>query len=440
MFEDGPEAALETGMDTHASAPGGAPQVKRHVASKGDGASVLRATESARYIASGKVWLEGEALRQLEAVAKQPECLCAVGMPDLHPGPGYPIGAAFAFPETVHPHLVGGDAGCGAVVVSLSKVKLGSQTERRLRSEFDVDPLADVDRNALGRDVWSEGPKGLLKHALPGVLHALAEEHSGYPSDWESSEVPGPCGAALATIGGGNHFAEVAKVGKVPDGEHASSLGIRAGQVALVCHSGSRGIGKEMAERWGKRALAGDEIQLYLRDLVGAVRFAQANRLLLAWRLLRALGVHRTSKISGFFDVVHNDVRRESLGTGEAWLHRKGCAPAYSGQSTVVLGSRGTPSWVMRGKGCEVGLQSVAHGAGRKMRRSEAREKLRSRYKKSQLGRSASGGVLIANDAKLFYEEHPDVYKDIEPVVSSLEEAGMASRVASLMPLYTVKV
>ena len=401
--------------------------------------SIITLAGQASYIANPDVWLEGEAIAQLEQTASNPDCHCAVGMPDLHPGPGYPIGAAFGFSRTVHPHLVGSDAGCGALVVALGKVKFGSSVIRRLRAEFEADPLPGVDREALVQAVWEHGPRGLIGHGLPGVVEALAEMS---PPDERcpSSTLPGAgYGHALATIGGGNHFAEICRVSSIVDGDAAKSFGIASGGLALLCHSGSRGLGKTIAESWGKQELGESQIHEYLADLAGAIRFAQANRLLLAWRLLRSLGVNRTSKIAGAFDVVHNDVRRESWRSEQLWIHRKGCAPAHEGQMTAVLGSRGAPSWILQGRGNQAGLCSVAHGAGRKMRRGEAREKLRARYQRSQLSKSALGGEVICDDQKLLYEEHPDVYKPIEPVIASLEDAGLARRVASVTALLTVK-
>tara|TARA_R110002096_G_scaffold42143_4_gene113628 strand:- start:48068 stop:49282 length:1215 start_codon:yes stop_codon:yes gene_type:complete len=401
--------------------------------------TIITPAGRATCIANPEVWLEGEAIAQLQQIAADADCHCAVGMPDLHPGPGYPIGAAFGFATTVRPHLVGSDAGCGALVVALGKIKFGTAVARRLRAEFESDPLANVDREALVRSVWRDGVCGLVGQGLPDVVEALALMLA--PDEYGPS---GPLpdagfGAALATIGGGNHFAEICRVTTVHDAAGAGEFGLASGQLALLCHSGSRGLGKALAEAWGHRVLDSSEIDAYLADLAGAVRFARANRLLLAWRLLRALGVNRTSKITGAFDVVHNDVRRESWGSEELWIHRKGCAPAHDGQLTAVLGSRGAPSWIMRGCGNEVGLCSVAHGAGRKMRRSEAREKLRGRYHRSQLVKSKQGGEVICDDPKLLYEEHPDVYKPIEPVVASLEEAGLATRVAAVSALLTVK-
>lgn len=392
-----------------------------------------------RIIATPKVWLEGEAVQQLENTAAFDDCAVAVGMPDLHPGPGYPIGAAFGFTKTIRPHLVGSDAGCGAIVVALADTKFGSNVERRLRAEFERDPLADVDRELLCRAVWNRGPLGLLNQGLPAVVETIAETLASDEACPSGAEPSLSYGAALGTIGGGNHFAEIGRVTKVVAPPLAEELGLHQQGLVLLCHSGSRGLGKALADKWGHEVLEQDQAGDYLADLAGAVRFARANRILLAWRLMRALGVTRPSKIRHAFDVVHNSVDLEAAGPRKLWVHRKGCAPAHEGQPTAVLGSRGAPSWVMSGKGNSEGLSSVAHGAGRKMKRSEAREKIRSRYRRKGLTKSAIGSTVICDDKKLLYEEHPDAYKPIEPIIDSLEKAALADRVAAIEPLLTVK-
>ncbi len=108
--------------------------------------------------------------------------------------------------------------------------------------------------------------------------------------------------------------------------------------------------------------------------------------------MLKALGAARPGKVSGAIDVVHNTVTCEPVLGKPAWVHRKGCAPAFEGQPAIVLGTRGTESWVLLGRGSASSLRSVAHGADRKM-----------------------------------------------SVVHSLEEAGAAQRLASLEPIITVK-
>ncbi|MCA9697920.1 MAG: RtcB family protein, partial [Myxococcales bacterium] len=249
----------------------------------------------------------------------------------------------------------------------------------------------------------------------------------------------------LGTIGGGNHFVELGAIGRIFDQGAAEALGLERRGHAILAHSGSRGLGKALADHWGPVALLDeDEQQRYLGQLAGAVRFAIANRLLLAWRMAQACGCARDNRILGGFDLVHNFVAREATGDArEGWVHRKGCAPAMSGAPTVILGSRGAPSWIMQGCGNQACLCSVAHGAGRRMTRSEARSKLGDRYrggKGRKPVRSDSGGRLLCDDKHLIFEEHPDAYKAIDPVIASLEAAGAATRVAALDPLLTVKL
>jgi release factor H-coupled RctB family protein len=413
------------------------------------------AAERVRVVAGEEVWLEAEAVEQLARVAGLPGCVRAVGMPDLHPGPGIPIGAAFAFDDVVRPGLVGSDAGCGARLWVLGRCKLGGDAlERRVRAALERPALEDADPAALFDAVWQRGVRGLADVAgVPDSLAALAAEDvagdgDGAPAG-EVARVPAELdraalGRALGTIGSGNHFAEVSRVERVVDGAVAAGLGLDGRSVCVLVHSGSRGLGRELAVRWGEAALAAGSADAtrYLGELAGALRFARANRLVIGWRLLSALGSAQPGRLSASIDVTHNTVVREPIDDGDgahAWVHRKGCAPAHQGALTLILGSRGTPSWIALGTGQRATLCSVAHGAGRRMTRSEAQAKLRHRYRRQDLGRTAAGGRVICDRTELLYEEHPDAYKPIEPVMASLETAGLARRVAALVPLLTVK-
>lgn len=410
---------------------------------------------SARLLALDHVWMEGEALTQLARVASMNDCVQAVGMPDLHAGPGMPIGAALAFGSTIHPHLVGGDAGCGALVIVLDKLKQqGDALERRVRAVFDPDAdalfeaLDDDARVELLADVWQRGVAALVDTRVDideGLRELAAWQVARLDDAWPASaalpeHLAHPeFAATLGTIGGGNHFAEVGEATRVLDPNAAARIGLRRRDHVVLVHTGSRGLGKSFAAPWAMRALQGDERDAYLGELAGALRFAQTNRLLVAWRLLGACGCARTTKLRGVVDVTHNFVRREATRAGEAFVHRKGCAPASSGELAAVLGSRGAPSWLMQGCGALDCLCSVAHGAGRRMTRSEARAKLGDKHRRASLQRTACGSRVICDDKDLLYEEHPDAYKPIDPVIESLEAAGTATRVAELTPLLTVK-
>ncbi|WP_433929299.1 RtcB family protein [Sorangium cellulosum] len=397
----------------------------------------------ARVIARDDVWLEGNAVQQFARVAALPGCVRAVGMPDLHAGRGIPVGAAFAFADRVVPQLIGGDAGCGVRLVATSIGRVAADVlERRAREAMEDDPLAGCDPAEVFDRVWRRGARGLAE--VDGAPEALARLAAAEPEDGlRPSGDPAPYRAgyeaALGSVGGGNHFVEIARVGALRDPASAAAVGLPAGDLVVLAHSGSRGLGGALGERWGGAVLEGDAAEPYLGELAGACRFAQANRLLLAYRMLRALGATRASKIAGGFDITHNDVAREAVGGEPAWVHRKGAAPARGDDLTIVLGSRGTPSWVMRSRDAEAGLRSVAHGAGRKMGRGEAREKIAARYRRRELARTELGGRVVCDDPALLLEEHPDAYKPIEPVIESLVEAGLATVVAPLVPVLTVK-
>ncbi len=394
----------------------------------------------AEVLAGPDVWLEGAAVDQLARVACADGCVRAVGLPDLHPGPGTPIGASFAFRGIVWPSLVGGDAGCGVRLVGIPRIKAqGDALERRVRNELDTDPLDEVDPGALLAAVWARGARGLCEVAgVPDELAAFAAREEAQIGP--VGPVPDAVfGTQLGSVGGGNHFLELSRVRRVVDRDQAAAAGLRRGGFAVVAHSGSRGLGKHIASRWGGGALPEDAAEAWLQDLRGTVNFARANRLILCWRMLRAVGAAHPGRTGGSLELVHNVVERVNLPDGPAWVHRKGAAPAAAGQLTVVLGSRGAESWVMLGQGSARSLESVAHGAGRRMNRGQSIELMRHRHTRASLRRTATGGRVICDDRDALYAEHPDCYKPIEPVIATLEAAGTAARVASLLPLITVK-
>jgi release factor H-coupled RctB family protein len=395
----------------------------------------------ARVIGLDDVWMEGDALRQLAGIAREPGCVRAVGLPDLHPGPGVPIGAAFAFTRGMRPDLVGGDAGCGARVVGVPRVRhRGDDLERRVWEATEGPAIPDADPAALLAATWSGGARGL--GAVPGVPDSLVALAESEPALAPLSATPPDdpeLGAALGTIGGGNHFLEASRVGAVVDREAAAAVGLRPGGFAVLAHSGSRGLGAWLKRRWSGQVLDGDAWRIYRQELEGAVRFAQANRLVLCWRMLGALGVARPGAIAGGFDVVHNTADPLVVDGQDAWVFRKGSAPAGLGQATVVLGSRGAPSHVLRGLGEPGCLCSVAHGAGRRYGRNDAVSRFKHRYTRASMQRTAVGSRVLYDDNDLLYAEHPDAYKDVASVVAALVAAGAAARVAELTPMVTVK-
>jgi len=360
-------------------------------------------------ISSERSWIEGEAVQQLKRAAQLAGACMAVGMPDLHPGRGYPVGAAIVTESVVYPHLVGNDIGCGMGLwqstLKVRKVKT-DQLLKRLRGlegPWEGD-LAD----------W------ILRCGIPATHYD----------------------SALGTIGGGNHFAELQAVDRVEDPVLAEALGLDEQQVFLLVHSGSRGLGESIlrahAERDGTNGLpeGSDACREYLEQHDLAVNWAQANRGLIARRFFEALGTEGRSVL----DITHNSVSSKVIDSRPYWIHRKGAAPSDAGP-VVIPGSRGTYTFVLAAKGDHrATAYSLAHGAGRKWNRTFAKERLRTRFTPEVLSQTKIGSRVICDDRDLLFEEAPDAYKNIEDVVKDMEDFGLVKTIARMRPLVTYKV
>ena len=361
-----------------------------------------------RVIDSPGLWIEGEAISQLEATSRLEGMRLAVGLPDLHAGSGHPVGAAFVTEGVFHPRLVGGDIGCGMALFATGIAK------RKAR-----------------RDKW-ERALGGLEGSWDGDREAWLADHAAEPAG-------GP-DEALGTIGGGNHFAEIQTVDTITDEAAARALGLDAGELVVMVHSGSRGLGQFVqeahAERFGEGPVgAGEAADHYLAAHDRAVAWARANRALIAERMARQIGGEPTRLL----DLTHNALL--SL-PGDRFLHRKGAAPGDAGP-VVIPGSRGALSHVVAptAQGADVGVAaaSLAHGAGRRWSRTQARAKLQGRISPEQLRSTRFGGRVICEDRALLLEEAPEAYKDIEQVIAALEAHKLVTRVATLRPMITYK-
>jgi release factor H-coupled RctB family protein len=353
-------------------------------------------------IASSKSWIEGEAIKQLETTAAWPGMVRVVGMPDLHPGKGSPIGAAFLTNGTVYPSLVGNDIGCG----------MGLWQTDLLARKVKLDRLV-------------------------GWLESFADEASGTTSDWieRFALTPTPHDGSLGTIGGGNHFAELQKIEGIIDEAVFSDLGIDKERLFLLVHSGSRGLGEEILRAHTSKHGAGPLPPGgtdYMARHDFAVRWAVANRARIAERILELIRTEGRPVL----DVCHNHVC--CVGQ-DLWLHRKGAAPADAGL-VVVPGSRGDLSYLVRplGDGIANGY-SLPHGAGRKWKRSDCKERLEKRYSVESLRRTSLGGRVICKDKDLLYEEAPQAYKDISLVIDDMTSKGYMEVIATLRPILTFK-
>ncbi len=362
-----------------------------------------------RLVASSRSWIEGEATRQLYATARLDGMIHAVGFPDLHPGNGIPVGAAFVTQDVVYPHLIGGDIGCGMAFFATDLVRRDAKLDRWAALPFD------------------------LEHPWDGSVADYLAVHNLGSTDGDES---------MGTLGGGNHFAELQCVEEVVDPTAFRALGLGKQQLTVLVHSGSRSLGQAVLrahvdEHAGRPVEATSFAEAeYLRGHNHAVRWAAANRALVARRFIEALGAEATP----LWDGGHNLLTPRETEHGPVWVHRKGAVEAES-PFVVIPGSRGSLSYVVKplGNG-EDNAWSLAHGAGRKWTRSDARSRMRERFAVAELVQTGLGGRVVCEDRDLLYEEAPAAYKKIEAVIQDLVDAGLVSVVATLRPLLTYKV
>jgi release factor H-coupled RctB family protein len=328
----------------------------------------------------------------------------AVGLPDLHPGKGSPIGAAFASEGWIYPALVGNDIGCG---IGLWRTELNGKKPKR--------------------EDWAARLKG-LDDAWDGSAVEWLAERGVSPSGHEAS---------LGTIGSGNHFAELQAIESIE-----KDVDLDPDAVYLCVHSGSRGLGEEiLRDHFASHGTGGlqagtEEAQVYLQKHDQAMGWASANRELIAARMLGRL----KSEGSRLSDVCHNWVESREFSGVPCWLHRKGAAPSTKGR-VVIPGSRGAFSYLVQPLAPrEHSAFSLAHGAGRKWSRTDSRAKLEKRYTAKQLERTELGSHVICEDKALLYEEAPQAYKNITTVIDDLVREGLIEVLAILRPLVTYKV
>ncbi|MFI6761731.1 RNA ligase RtcB family protein [Micromonospora sp. NPDC050417] len=351
--------------------------------------------------ASPSSWIESDAVAQCHQVAAFDGMIHVAAMPDLHPGKGAPIGAAMAS-TVLYPFLVGSDIGCGIAVFPL---KLKRAVPEKLAARFpDLDRALDPEQDA-DDPAWA---------VLDGDIPAGHLE-------------------GLGTVGRGNHFVELARIETVFEPGHASRLGLAPGDLVLIVHSGSRGLGERILRAHTEVHGAGPtpDPAGYLAMHDDALRWGSLNRRLMAARVAHALGTEPTEPI---VDQCHNLVElRDGV-----YLHRKGAAPG-DGRDVLIAGTRGTRSYLVAAHAGPEANHSVAHGAGRKMSRADALRRGRAKHTVEELRRTPVGSLVVCGDRQLLFEEAPTAYKRIEQVIADLVDHDLATPVVTTVPLVTYK-
>ncbi|MBY8874181.1 RtcB family protein [Micromonospora sp. PLK6-60] len=385
-----------------------------------------------------RVWtdpytIEEQAARQLRNIGSLPWVQGVAVMPDVHFGKGATVGSVIAMRQAVSPAAVGVDIGCGMSAV---------------RTSLTADDLPD-DLKSLRTAIEAAIPVGFAKHDHPvDPRRVRGLEQRGWDAFWTGfddldrrvAQLESRARHQLGTLGGGNHFIEVCLEQGGPD----------AGRVWLMLHSGSRNIGKELAERHMAVArglphntglpdrdlavfLAGTpEMDAYRRDLWWAQEYARRNR---AVMLALLCGVVRDAFPQVAYDEPischHNYVAEESYDGVELLVTRKGAIRAGKGDLGIIPGSMGTGSYIVRGRGNPEAYHSASHGAGRRMSRGQAKRT----YSTADLA-AQTAGVECRKDAGVV-DEIPGAYKDITEVMAQQDD--LVEVVAHLKQVVCVK-
>jgi tRNA-splicing ligase RtcB (3'-phosphate/5'-hydroxy nucleic acid ligase) len=422
-------------------------------------------------------------LEQLQNVATLPGIVeAALAMPDIHQGYGFPVGgvAATEVPDgVVSPGGVGYDINCGVrlLALPLSVEELGAQREPLVH---EISRAVPAGAGKHSRRLLRDGPGYLVAIGI-GTLDDL--EHTESQGRLEGADPSAVSERArfrgagqVGTIGSGNHFVELQRVDALFDAPAAGVFGLGVGQLTILIHSGSRGLGHQVCTDYVKRM---DAVQrrygivlpdrqlacapqsspegcAYLAAMAAAANFAWANRHAMAHEVReavrRVLGDEAADGTRQVYDVAHNVAKLERHGGREVCVHRKGATralPAGSpelpapyrgvGQPVFVPGSMGTASFVLAGEvgSLERSFGSCCHGAGRRMSRTGARRRIGGAELRRQL--EEQGIVVRCPSNRGLAEEAPFAYKDVERVVAVVERARLARRVARLRPIGVVK-
>ncbi|WP_413670239.1 RtcB family protein [Mucilaginibacter sp. Mucisp86] len=358
----------------------------------------------------GEEYIELSAIKQMELALKLPVSLQGALMPDAHSGYGLPIGGVLAVKNAVIPYGVGMDIGCR---MALSIIDADERFLKRYNYQMKQ---AINDHTHFGAD------GGLSKSQYHEVLDSPVFNQTQL-----LKKLHGKAVKQLGSSGSGNHFVEFGLIELYAD----NGLNLPPQQyLALLSHSGSRGLGANIARYYTQIAMGTCKLprevqplawldldteagQEYWLSMTLAGDYAKACHDRIHTNLLKALGLKSLAKVENH----HNFAWKEVLADGtEVVIHRKGATPAHSGELGIIPGSMATPAYLVMGKGNNDALQSASHGAGRAMSRKDARENTTASAVKKML--TDAGVTLIGGSL----EENPSAYKNIETVMAAQQQ------------------
>lgn len=348
-------------------------------------------------------------------------------MPDSHMGYGMPIGGVMAALNAIIPNAVGVDIGCGMCSLRTS--------------------LTDIDHNTLTKiitEIKSLIPRGHKWHKNRQQLWLNDREENLLSNTLIETELENSL-YQLGTLGGGNHFIEVQKGSD--------------GYIWIMIHSGSRNLGKKVAEHYNKIAIYSnrswhltipkrwqlnylpadsEEGQKYITEMQMCVNFAFHNRMkMMQWIqevFCKYFKGSNSIKFSNLINIAHNYASYEEHFGEKVWIHRKGATSARSGESGIIPGSQGTHSYIVEGLGNSESFTSCSHGAGRKMGRREAKRKL---DLESEINYMNEKGIIHEIKSSRDLDEAASAYKDIHVVMENQKD--LVKIIIELTPLAVIK-
>lgn len=384
-----------------------------------------------------KMWLEeieDGAMDQIRHLADLPFAFSHVAiMPDSHQGYGMPIGGVLATKDVIIPNAVGVDIGCGMCAIKTTLTDIDYTTLKRLMGEI---------RKVI--------PVGFKKHdeAQPGWMdnHSAGLEYGDLPvvsREFVNAQ------KSIGTLGGGNHFIEIQKGSD--------------GHIWIMIHSGSRNLGKQVADYYNKIAIdlnkkwfssvpeewelaylpvESEEGEAYIREMNYCVDFALANRKLMMERITDILSQIENERTGGetptvvldFINIAHNYAKLENHMGKNVWIHRKGATLADTDTIGIIPGSQGTKSYIVKGKGNVLSFKSCSHGAGRRMGRKQAQKTL-----------NLEDEIKLLDDQHILHairgvdqlDEASGAYKDISVVMENQKD--LVEVLVELTPLAVIK-
>lgn len=433
---------------------------------------------------------QDKTLEQVKNVAMLPGIIeKSMAMPDAHQGYGFPVGgvAAFDLEEgIISPGGVGYDINCSVRLLATNLTKKDLKNKKEIMHSLFRTIPSGVGREGKLKlsdseldNVLEKGTQWAVKQGYGIKEDYLHTEDSGCLPNANPKAVSQRARARgrtqLGTLGAGNHFLEIQEVEEVYDEKVAKVFGLSKGQITIMIHCGSRGLGHqvasdyimEMEKQYGFKHLPDRELvnapiiselgKKYLSAMAAAANFAFANKQLITHWIREDLK-HYFPKLQAkvVYDVCHNIAKFEKHLVNnkekEVLVMRKGSTRSFGprrkelpedyqsvGQPIFIPGSMGTNSYVLVGtkKAEEISWGSTAHGAGRVLSRTSAKQKFSPEEIKQIL--EDKDILLEAGSIKGIVEEAPGAYKDVDEVVRVSHELGIGNLVAKLKPLAVIK-